>query len=443
MRTLTRAALLLVFFGAVSLAAAQEKPQAAAYALPDLYRQALERSEAVALSREALFIAETTRDKALSVLVPTFSSFGGHTQYRRHQKKGPMDALIQPDRSTAWGVRFDQSFTLNGRELTALGASEKNIEKSRYDLEAAKADFLIWVAGAYFDILKVRTAVAIAEADLKRLATHREAVRTRLSLGEVAKTDLYRTEAELSKTKSDLERARNSLALARAVLADHLELPETFSLIEDPGGPASLTERPLAAYIGDAFQNRPEIRAQEYQVAVAEDQVRITVGDFWPSVSLEGVYQRYDQHPRTDTMNAESAWVGVNVNFVLYDGGLRSAEVREARAVHRQAALVLEELKKRVDVEVTRAFLDLKTRYGVISSRTDQLQYARENYTAVTRQFNHGLANSVDVMDANTLLVTSEVDLANVRYEYRLADIRLVYTTGLLLAETGCIPNQE
>jgi len=220
------------------------------------------------------------------------------------------------------------------------------------------------------------------------------------------------------------------------LLAERLELPDDYVLLEEDFATVSPADRPLTAFQQDALQNRPEIKAQEYQVAVTEDQVRITAGDYWPSVSLEGVYQRYDQHPRTDTLNKESAWVGVNLNFILYDGGLRSAEVGEARSHMRQARLVLDNLKKQVNEEVTHAYLDLKTRYGVIASREDQLRYAQENYTAVTRQFNHGLANSVDVMDANTLLVTSEVQLANVRYEYQLAGIRLKHATGALLPAT-------
>jgi outer membrane protein len=436
MKRFFKAALLLLFLGmAPVVRSAQAAPAALPYSLSDLYRVALERSESVAISQEALFVAEKTKDKALSVLVPSFSSFGNHIQYSKHVKKGPMDALVQPDRSTAWGVRFDQAFTLNGKELTALGASEKNIEKSRFDLVAARSDMLVWVAGAYFDVLEAGAAVDIARADLQRLTTHRDAVRTRLAMGEVAKTDLFRTQAELSRTASSLEQARNGRQLAMAVLAQRLELPADFTLTEETPAATAPEKSPLAVFQQEAMQMRPEIRAQEYQVAVAEDQIRITVGNYWPTVSLEGVYQRYDQHPGTDTLNKESAWLGVNLNFVLYDGGLRNAEVNEARSHLRQARLVLDDVKKRVEGEVTSAYLDLKTRFGVIASREDQLRYAQENYTAVTRQFNNGLANSVDVMDANTLLVTSEVELANVRYAYRLAGIRLKHATGTLLPE--------
>lgn len=62
-----------------------------------------------------------------------------------------------------------------------------------------------------------------------------------------------------------------------------------------------------------------------------------------------------------------------------------------------------------------------------------QLTFAEDNYKAVSKQFEFGLANSIDVMDANTLLVTAERQLTDSRYNYKLSDLRLKRATGMLL----------
>jgi len=64
----------------------------------------------------------------------------------------------------------------------------------------------------------------------------------------------------------------------------------------------------------------------------------------------------------------------------------------------------------------------------------DQFTFARENYLAVARQFEFGLSNSLDVLDANALLVSAERKAASAIYNYRLAHLKLKKATGTLLA---------
>jgi outer membrane protein len=71
---------------------------------------------------------------------------------------------------------------------------------------------------------------------------------------------------------------------------------------------------------------------------------------------------------------------------------------------------------------------------GVLENLKAELRYARDNYDAVSKQFEFGLANSLDVMDANNLLVTSERQLANAQYDYELAILQLRRATGTLLS---------
>ena len=52
------------------------------YSLDKIYRLALERSEAVGISLEDLHLANLTRKKAFSVLMPEFSGYGSYTRYR-------------------------------------------------------------------------------------------------------------------------------------------------------------------------------------------------------------------------------------------------------------------------------------------------------------------------------------------------------------------------
>ncbi len=113
------------------------------YSLEDLYRLALERSETIKIAGEDVYIAELEKDRATAALIPKFSAFGSHTEYSE-KKEGP-SFITQPDNSTSWGLRLDQSLSLSGRELTALKISKETIVKSGSDLDNVKEEYLLTV----------------------------------------------------------------------------------------------------------------------------------------------------------------------------------------------------------------------------------------------------------------------------------------------------------
>lgn len=411
------------------------------YSLEDLYKIALDRAERIKISEEDLYISERTKDKALSVLLPKLSAFGSYTKYT-NDKYSATGAVIQPNDSTLWGLRLDQSLSISGREITAFKISKEGIEKSRYDLQAVKESYIFNVATAYYDTLRAKKAVEIAKANVQRLTKHRDAAAIRLKVGEVTKTDLLRAEAELSGAQAELVRAENNFKLAKAVLARVVGISGDFDIKEktDTDIVRANDRSPLHLESLDslkqaAFAKRAELKALEFQKRIAEQQVGYVKGTYWPTLSIEGVYTKKDESPASTFLNKESIYGGIKFNFPFFEGGLRKAETREAEAKKRQAELMYDDLKKTIGIEVENAYLDFQTQRGVLKSLEDQLTFARDNYNSVSRQYEFGLANSIDVVDANTLLLTAERQLTDARYNYQLSILRLKRASGTFLKE--------
>ena len=123
------------------------------------------------------------------------------------------------------------------------------------------------------------------------------------------------------------------------------------------------------------------------------------------------------------------------MNFPIFEGGLRVAEVKEARSKEKQSQLFYEDLKKTIEVEVQSAYLDLVTQKAILKFLEDQQAFAKDNYQAITRQFEYGLAQSIDIIDANTLLVSAERKVAEAGYNYQVAILKMKRATGVLLKE--------
>lgn len=418
-----------------------ENLSAEVYSLEDLYKIALESAERIKISEEDLYIAERDKDKAFSVFLPKISAYGNYIRYSDEKLSGGAGFRfpVQPQYSASWGLRLEQSLSLGGKEFSSFKISKENLERSKYILQSVQESYMFDVSSAYYDVLRAKKSVEIAEASVERLTKHRNAAAIRLKVGEVTKTALLRAEAELSRARSELVKAENNLKLLKAMLSRIVGLTGDYELKEVTGNPdINILIPDCRASVIDclkdlALSKRNELKSFELQKRIAEEEVRYAKAAYWPTLSLEGVYSRREEDPSSPFFLQESIYAGLSLTFPLFEGGLRRAEVMESEAKQRQVNLAFEDLKKDIYIEVENAYLDFMTQKGVLKSLEDQFAFAKDNYNAISKQFEYGLASSIDVMDANTLFVTAERQLADARYYYQLSFLKLKRATGTLL----------
>jgi outer membrane protein len=428
-----------IMFGGIVIFAAMiafiSTAKAEEYALSDLYRKALTNSEKIKFAQENLYIAKTGKDKAWAVLIPRITAFGTYNHYSEAKYGAPSTSyssvLTQPNESGNWGVRADESFSLSIRELNALKFAGQNVTKSEYDLDATKTEFILAVASAYYDTLKAKKSLEVAAANMERLTQYRDSVEKRVKVGDLTKTALLRADGELSGARSDYLKATNAFKLTRALMTRITGIEDDFLLKETPIPPDENIA--LNNLRNAAWDSRADLKSFDVQTKMAQEQVKYAQGAFWPSIGLFAVYNGYDQYPTTPTVNRENVLAGVSLTFPFFEGGLRMAELREAKAKERQAKLAYDDFKKNVDIELQSAYLDLQTQQGTLIFSEDQRIFAEDNYNAVIRMFNNGMATSLDVMDANSLLLSAERNVNEARYNYQLANLKLKRTSGMLL----------
>jgi outer membrane protein len=418
------------------------------YTLKDLLNIALERAEAINITREEELISRYDKTKALSTLIPDISLYGSHRKYTDEKRSGKridipgtdsyvsIDTITQPESSSNWGARLDQSYSLGGREFIGLSIAKDNLRRSRYEVERVSEDYLMEVSNAYFAVLRGIRGVEISEANRKRLKTHRDASEKRYIVGKDTKTVLLRAEAELSGSESDLVRAENNLKFAKIYLARLVGIDDNFDInevaIEEP------VTQDLDLMLTESYNNRPEIKQAEVDKIIFDKQIKYARSSFFPDLGLEGVYSKTDFDPEEaedGTIADESIYFGISMTLPVFEGGFRRADVAQAKAQRRQAALSYFDTKKSITVEVKNAYLDYLTESQNLKSYQDQLAYAKDNYKLVSRQFDVGLASSVDYIDANTLLLTSERQVSEAYYNYQNSIVRLKKAMGSLLTD--------
>jgi len=179
---------------------------------------------------------------------------------------------VQPESSSNWGARLNQTYSLGGREFIGVSIANENIKRSKYEVERVSEDYLMEVANAYFAVLMAKRNVEIAEANRDRLETHRLDAEKRYLVGEDTKTVLLRAEAELSGSESDLVRERNNLRFAKIYLARLVSIGLDYDIndvdLEEPD--LSDTDKLLT----EAYDNRPEIKQSELDKVIFDKQIK-------------------------------------------------------------------------------------------------------------------------------------------------------------------------
>jgi len=400
--------------------------------LDEAYRLALVTHETIRLAEEDLYQAERGEDKALSQLLPTVTAEGTHTRYS--QKKTSELTVIQPDESSRFELKLTQPLYTGGKEWSARRQAKKVTEGGKEALYFTKEDILMKVSNAYYGVLKAVKGLEIKESALTRLKEQRKVAEARFRVGEVAKAVVLRAEAEVAGAQAEVVKAKAEMEIAMDRLARLIGLPKGFKIAEPP--PQTTVVERVDRLITTALEKRRDYTKARIDEEVAKEGVTYSKGNFLPSLKLDGVYSRRDQDPIASAFyNRESTYATLTLTFPLFEGGLRKAELAEARSKLRQAELKRLNLRKDIELEVREVFYNMDALNSAIESYKRQVAFAEENYKMVFKQFQHGLATSVDVVDANTTLLSAQSGLTNATYDLQLAILDLKKRTGVLLDE--------
>jgi len=398
------------------------------YSLKDLAMLANRQSETIKIASEDVHIARQDKKRALSVLMPRATAFGAMTRYKEEDMAAP-DTLTM-------GIKLTQSFTLNGKELIAYDVTKKSITGKQFSLESIRSQYLLQVSQAYFNILSAQKFLEIAQSDVKRLNSHLSAVKEKLNVGSVTKTDLYRAKAELSKSLTQKVIAENQLLQSKAVLQNLIIIDDNFNLENSELHKIDHFKCTLDDIQTQALNNRTEIKEAKINLEIARKTVKFEKSDYWPSLSLEAGYKetdiKYDLGPIQMKSDTEDLYFTGELVFTVFDGGLRRAEIRQALANLRKAEHALSLQRKQINLEAKINFLNNQTAKNTLFNLKDELKSAQENFNAVQMQFKYGMADSIDIMDANTLLVSAQRRILDAQYIYYFSVLKILYAKGEL-----------
>jgi outer membrane protein TolC len=284
---------------------------------------------------------------------------------------------------------------------------------------------------AYFNVLKARGFVKVAEDQLKALESQRNSIARMLERGVSTRIDLLRAETAVPAAQEMLTKAKNGEAVATAALANAMGLQQGLGLrVKGSFDKAStLTSQPstLDEAIAEALRSRPELRQVGANRQAAEAGVQVARSGQKPSV---GLFAQYDAE-RPTFMPRTGKWsAGVALTMNLSDGGATKAEVAQARAQIAQVDAALEELRNGISLQVTAAFLNVQSAKERLTTTEKAVATAEEGVRLIRLGYQNGVNTITDFLAAQAELTKAQNDRVTALFDLRVAEAELQYAMG-------------
>jgi outer membrane protein TolC len=290
---------------------------------------------------------------------------------------------------------------------------------------AVRAQLRAGLAQAAHGARAAEEVVIASERALEIAAEHARSAERSVAAGVAAPLDALRAKTEQVRREGDLVRARAELDRARLALGILLgrEAPVRVAVPDAVPAPGAGPDP------ADALARRPEVRAQREQVDAAQAQVDATWARLAPQVSATGTaFAANVPYPTGD----KDGWrATVDLTWPLFDGGLREARRRQARAQLAGARAAEEAQRLAVVQDVADSTRDVAVARERLRLATTQRALAADAAGSARRSFEAGVASSLDVIDANDRLYQADVGLADARARLAQAAIGLDRALGL------------
>lgn len=341
------------------------------------------------------------------------------------QQKIPRQALYRPDAY----VSVEQLLFDGGATFSRIAAARHRTDASVAEAEIAATAVAVRAIAAYWEVLRLRGAVELAEANVAAHAVLLERVSVRVAAGAASEGDRLRAEARTNSAHSHAFVVKGALGRATAEYAAVFGAPPLATLAWPTITPNLGND--VNRVLTRALAINPNLHARESGVEAARKDAAADQAHHWPTVSLAANARRYDVLDRDQRLY--DAGAQVIVRYRLFSGGGRAAESAQSRSRLRQAELLRDLERRELESEVRAAMADVTTRDLEFGASLRTAETSQQTYAVYVEQYGVGRRSLDDLLDALNEAYLAAGQLLQTRVEVDVARYALLARTGDLL----------
>src|ERR1700722_14373992 len=308
-------------------------------------------------------------------------------------------------------------------------SAESQVSGAREGLRLLEQSVLLSAATIYMDYLRDSAIVEVQKSNVRVLEQTLKQTRDRFNVGEVTRTDVAQSEAQLAAGKTQQLTAESNLVTTRSNFRRITgNEPEQLA----PGSPVDrFLPGSLPGAVDLSLLENPNVTAAMFGIDVNFLQVKVNEGALLPTVSLvASVQQSYEQTLTTFRSFGASAIAQVSVP--VYQGGAEYSLIRQSKETLAQQRLVLEQTRDQTRANTVTAWGQLVAGRAQVASAQSQATASEIALNGVREEAKAGQRTTLDVLNAQQALVNARVALVTAQHDRVVASYSVLSSVGRL-----------
>ncbi|OKO73830.1 TolC family outer membrane protein [Bradyrhizobium sp. AS23.2] len=342
------------------------------------------------------------------------------------QKGPPIHGDLQPNSAS---LTINQTLYNGNQTANRTRAAESQVSGSREALRSLDQSVLLNGATIYMDYLRDAATLEVQRSNVRVLEQTLKQTRDRFNVGEVTRTDVAQSEAQLAAGKTQALQAEANLTTTRANFRRIIGNEPTNLA---PGSPVDrFFPATLASAVELGLVENPNVTAAMFGIDVNYLQVKVAEGALLPTVSVQaGVTQAYQQQLTIFRQTTASAIATASVP--IYQGGAEYSLIRQSKENLAQQRLNLETTRDQARATVVQWWGNLQAGKAQVQSAQAQVTASEIALNGVREEAKAGQRTTLDVLNAQQALVNARVALVTAQHDRVVASYNVLAAVGRL-----------
>jgi len=329
----------------------------------------------------------------------------------------------------------------NQSVFTGLKAARSGEEYYKMQTALSEETVIYNVTQLYYQTLVTREKMSVLDANIDKISKLLETTASQVKNGLAKKIDQDRMKVNLTNYKTQRTQLMNQLQVQANQLKQsmgmaietEISIPRT-SFVEIEKKTATAVD-----FGGMNLDNRMEYKLLKKQEELQGMQKKAYIAEYYPSLSAfanysyNGLSNKFDffKSGANSTANMYSmAAVGVTLKIPIFDGFARRSKVSQANVTLRKLNKEIEETTLALNTAYANAKLQVQNNLTTIQAQKENVDLAHEVYSSTQNNYNLGLANLTDLLDAETSLTAAQNNYNEALLQYKLAELDIIKSNG-------------
>jgi outer membrane protein len=327
------------------------------------------------------------------------------------------------------GLTVSQTLYNGQQTANRTRAAESQVSGAREGLRVLEQSVLLSAATIYMDYLRDSATVEVQKSNVRVLEETLKQTRDRFNVGEVTRTDVAQSEAQLAAGRTQEQTAEAQLTSTRANYRRIIGVePQNLA----PGSPVDrYFPSSQQAAIEISLIENPNVTAAMYGIDVSFLQVKINEGALLPQVTFQtSVQQSYEQ--TMTIFRAFGASAVAQLSVPIYQGGAEYSLIRQSKETLAQQRLNLEQVRDQTRANLVQSWGQLVATKAQVLSAQAQVTASEIALNGVREEAKAGQRTTLDVLNAQQALVNARIALVNAQHDRVVASYAVLSSIGRL-----------